>query len=158
MKNRSRFYNGCYIVTFHLLGAYNDRDRKGGILLEDIGYIQVNAFTSIARIPLENVAVSVTTQDGTAVAMRLTDRNGMIRPIEIPVPAKSAGLTPTSDVTPYTSVNLYAKLSGYEQAEYEAVQVFPGTVTTQNMEFIPQPELPASWSKIGVFVTPAQNH
>ena len=130
---------------------------KGGILLDEVGYIQVNAFTSIARIPLENVAISVTAQDGTALAMRLTDRNGLIRPIEIPVPAKSAGLTPNTGVIPFTSVNLYARLEGYEQVENEGLQVFPGTVTNQDLEMIPHSELPASWSKIGVFETPAQN-
>ena len=130
---------------------------KGGILLDEVGYIQVNAFTSIARIPLENVAISVTAQDGTALAMRLTDRNGLIRPIEIPVPARSAGLTPDSGVLPFTSVNLYARLEGYEQVENEGLQVFPGTVTNQDLEMIPHSELPASWSKIGVFETPAQN-
>ena len=130
---------------------------KGGILLDEVGYIQVNAFTSIARIPLENVAISVTAQDGTALAMRLTDRNGLIRPIEIPVPAKSAGLTPNTGVIPFTSVNLYARLEGYEQVENEGLQVFPGTVTNQDLEMITHAELPASWSKICVFETPAQN-
>ena len=38
------------------------------------GYIQVRAYTSTARFPLENVAIAVTATDGTALAMRLTDR------------------------------------------------------------------------------------
>lgn len=130
---------------------------KGGILLDEVGYIQVNAFTSIARIPLENVAIAVTAQDGTVLAMRLTDRNGLIRPIEIPVPAKSAGLAPDSGEIPFTSVNLYARIEGYEQVENKGVQVFPDTVTNQDLEMIPHAELPASWSRIGVFETPAQN-
>lgn len=44
------------------------------------GYIQVRAYTSTARFPLENVAIAVTATDGTALAMRLTDRNGLIAP------------------------------------------------------------------------------
>lgn len=130
---------------------------KGGILLSEVGYIRVNAYTSYARIPLENVAVTVTATDGTALAMRLTDRNGLIRPIEIPVPDKSAGLEPDTGVTPYTAVNLYARLEGYEQVENENLQVFPDTVTNQDLEMIPHSELPESWSKIGVFNTPPQN-
>ncbi len=133
------------------------RIRKGGIPLSAVGYIRVNAYTSIARIPLENVAITVTATDGTAIAMRLTDRNGLIRPIEIPVPDKSAGLEPDSGVIPYTAVNLYARLEGYEQTENENLQVFPGTVTNQDLEMIPLSELPSSWSKIGIFVTPPQN-
>ena len=130
---------------------------KGGIHLSEVGYIRVNAYTSIARIPLENVAVTVTATDGTALAMRLTDRNGLIRPIEIPVPDKSAGLEPDTGVTPYTAVNLYARLEGYEQVENENLQVFPDNVTNQDLEMIPHSELPESWSKIGVFDTPPQN-
>lgn len=130
---------------------------KGGILLSEVGYIRVNAYTSYARIPLANVAVTVTATDGTALAMRLTDRNGLIRPIEIPVPDKSAGLEPDTGVTPYTAVNLYARLEGYEQVENENLQVFPDTVTNQDLEMIPHSELPESWSKIGVFDTPPQN-
>ena len=89
--------------------------------------------------------------------MRLTDRNGLIRTIEIPVPDISAGLDPDTGVIPYTAVNLYAKLEGYEQIENENLQVFPDTVTNQNLEMIPLSELPANWSQIGVFITPPQN-
>lgn len=56
------------------------------IVLPDTGYIQVYAYTSNARIPLKDVAVTVTATDGTAIAMRLTDRSGKIEPIAIPVP------------------------------------------------------------------------
>lgn len=130
---------------------------KGGIPLSSVGYIRVNAYTSFARIPLENVAVTVTATDGTALAMRLTDRNGLIRTIEIPVPDKSAGLEPDTGVIPFTAVNLYARLEGYEQIENVNLQVFPDTVTNQNLEMIPLSELPANWSQIGVFYTPPQN-
>ncbi len=130
---------------------------KGGISLRAIGYIRVNAYTGNARIPLENVAVAVTAADGTAIAMRLTDRNGLIQPIEIPVPDESAGLTPDSGTIPYTSVNLYAGLAGYEQVENSAVQVFPDTVTSQNLELIPNAELPDSFAKIEQFRTLPQN-
>ena len=50
------------------------------------GYIQVNAYESFARLPLKDVAVTITSEDGTAIALRLTDRSGKITPVEIPVP------------------------------------------------------------------------
>lgn len=131
--------------------------RKGVIELSAIGYIRVHAFTSAARIPLGDVAVTVTATDGTALATRLTDRNGLIRPIELPVPDISAGQQPDTGIIPYTSVNLYARLEGYEQVENVNLQVFPNTVTDQDLEMIPLSELPDSWSRIGVFQTPAQN-
>ena len=44
--------------------------------MPSIGYIQVRAYTSNAQYPLKDVAITVTSQDGTAIAMRLTDRSG----------------------------------------------------------------------------------
>ena len=121
------------------------------------GYITVHAYTSYASLPLKDVAVSVTAPDGTAIAMRLTDRNGLIRPIEVPVPAKSASLTPNSGETPFTTVNLFARLRGYEQIEIMNLQVFADTTTNQNLEMIPLSELPGAWNQTEIFDTPRQN-
>ena len=79
----------------------------------------------------------MTAVDGTAIALRLTDRNGQITPVEIPVPPLSAGQTPETGIIPFTSVNLYARLEGYEQRENENLQVFPETVTQLELQMIP---------------------
>lgn len=121
------------------------------------GYIQVRAYTSTAQLPLQNVAITVTATDGTAIAMRLTDRNGLISPIEIPVPDRSESLSPDPGEIPFTSVNLYARLRGYEQVESENMQVFAETTTLQNLEMIPLAELPQGWDQTVVFDTPPQN-
>jgi len=121
------------------------------------GYITVRAYTSTAQFPLQNVAIAVTATDGTAIAMRLTDRNGLIRPIEIPVPDKSESLSPDPGEQPFAVVNLYARLKGYEQVESENLQVFADTTTNQNLEMIPLAELPAQWDQSVIFDTPPQN-
>ncbi len=121
------------------------------------GTIQVRAYTSTAQFPLRDVAITVTATDGTAIAMRLTNRSGQIIPIEVPVPDRSESLTPDPPERPYTTVNLYARLSGYEQIEAENLQVFPGTTTFQNLEMIPLSELPGGWDQTIVFDTPPQN-
>lgn len=121
------------------------------------GYIQVHAYSSYAQLPLENVAIAVTSTDGTAIAMRLTDRSGQIAPIEIPVPDLAASQSPEPGEKPFTSVNLYAHLKGYEQIESENLQVFADTTTLQNLEMIPLAELPQSWSQNVIFNTPPQN-
>ena len=121
------------------------------------GYIQVRAYTSYAQFPLKDVAITVTATDGTAIAMRLTDRNGRIIPIEVPVPDRSASLTPQSEEVPFTAVNLYARLKGYEQIEIENLQVFADTTTDQNLEMIPLSELPGAWNQTEIFDTPRQN-
>lgn len=125
--------------------------------MPDKGYIDVLAYVSTAQIPLENVAISVTSTDGTAIAMRLTNRNGAIQPIEIPVPDLQNSQTPNSGIVPFTPVNLYARLEGYEQVENENLQVFANTVTRLNLEMIPLSELPSSWDKAVVYNTPPQN-
>lgn len=121
------------------------------------GYITVSAYTSYARIPLKDVAVSITALDGTALAMRLTDRNGQIDPVEIPVPARSTSLSPGLSETPFTAVNLYARLKGYEQIEIENLQVFADTTTNQNLEMIPLSEFPGKWNQAEIFETSRQN-
>lgn len=121
------------------------------------GYIQVRAYTSTARFPLENVAITVTASDGTAIAMRLTDRNGLIVPIEVPVPDKTESQEPEPGEKPFTSVNLYARLKGYEQVESENLQVFADTTTIQDLELIPLSEFPGQWDQSVIFDTPPQN-
>ena len=121
------------------------------------GYIQARAFTSLAQLPLQDVAVSITATDGTAIALRLTDRNGRISPIAIPVPDRADSLTPNPPEIPFTTVNVYARLKGFEQVEYEDVQIFADTITDQNLEMVPLSELPGSWDQTAVFFTPPQN-
>ena len=121
------------------------------------GYITAHAYTSYALLPLQNAAITVTAADGTAIAMRITDRNGLIVPIQVPVPDKSASQSPDTGEIPYTTVNLYARLKGYEQIEIENLQVFADTTTNQNLEMIPLAELPDRWDQIEVFDTPPQN-
>lgn len=137
--------------------AYHNQKLKGVIHLNATGYITVNAYTSYALLPLKDVAVSVTAPDGTAIAMRLTDRNGRIVPIEVPVPERSASLSPGNPEAPFTAVNLYARLRGYEQIEIENLQVFADTTTNQNLELIPLSELPGKWDQTEIFDTPRQN-
>ena len=121
------------------------------------GYIQVHAYSSYAQIPLQGVAVTVTADDGTAIAMRLTDRSGRIPPIFLPVPDLAASQTPNTGDIPFATVNIHARLRGYEQIAAERVQVFADTTTNQNLEMIPLAELPGSWNQTEDFDTPPQN-
>ena len=132
--------------------------KQGGIALSAIGYIQVHAYASDARIPLQGAAVTIATPDGVTIAMRLTNRSGTLdAPVEIVVPDVSAGLSPNTGVIPFTKVNLSARLEDYETIEIENLQVFPGTLTVQDLVMIPLSELPNSWNQAEIFNTPPQN-
>ncbi len=125
--------------------------------MPSIGYIQVRAYTSYARLPLKDVAVTVTSPDGTAIAMRLTDRNGKILPIEVPVPDKNESQQPEPGEKPFTNVNLYARLAGFEQVDAEDLQVFADTITVQDLEMVPLSELPNQFDQSVRYRTPPQN-
>lgn len=121
------------------------------------GYIQVHAYTSFAQLPLEDVSIAITATDGTAIALRLTDRSGKITPVEIPTPPISDSQSPGNAEQPFTLIHLIARLQGYEQIENRRVQIFPGTITQQDLELIPLAELPESWDEFQEFDTPPQN-
>ncbi len=122
------------------------------------GYIQVHAYTSYARFPLEDVAVTITDVDGAAIAMRLTNRSGILDvPVEITVPDTSASQSPNTGIIPFGTVDLYARLENFEEIHIERLQVFPGVITNQNLEMIPLSELPEKWNQAEVFYTTAQN-
>ena len=125
--------------------------------MSSTGYIQVRAYTSDAQYPLQDVAIAVTAADGTAIAMRLTDRNGRISPIAVPVPDRNESLSPDPEERPYAVVNLYAHKRGYERIESENLQLFADTTTLQNLAMIPLSELPDSWNQYELFDTPPQN-
>ena len=100
----------------------------------------------------------MTRPDGSAIAMRLTNRSGTLdSPIGVSVPDRSASQSPNTGVTPYTDVNLYARLENFETIEIENLQVFPGTLTVQDLAMIPLSELPESYNQREIFNIPPQN-
>ena len=121
------------------------------------GYIQVRAYASDAQYPLRNVAITVTSQDGTAIAMRLTDRSGKIEPVEIDVPPLSDSQSPDPAERPFAVVNLFARKEDFEQINIYSLQVFSGVTTEQNLEFVPFAEFPEAWDETQSFDTPPQN-
>ena len=127
------------------------------IILPATGYLQVHAYASYAQIPLQDVTVTITATDGTAIAMRLTDRSGRIVPVSIVVPDRSESLSPDPAERPYAVVNLIARLKDYEQIFVDDVQIFADVTTEQDLPMIPLSELPESRNKSETFQTSTQN-
>ena len=120
------------------------------------GYIQVKAYTSRAKLPLEDAAVSVVDENGRLLGLRTTNSSGMTTPIRLEVPDLSQSQTPGNG-RPFVTVNIYARAEDYEQVLVRGVQVFADTVTTQEVQFIPLSELPGSRNRVEIFDTPPQN-
>lgn len=121
------------------------------------GYIRVHTYASRAQLPLKDVAITITDPQGKTIAYRTTGRSGLIDPVAIEVPDKSASTDPNTGIVPFTRVNIYASIPGYRQIDAEDVQIFPGVVTYQDLEMIPLSELPGKWNDAEIFRTPAQN-
>lgn len=122
-----------------------------------LGYIQARAYTSRARIPLKDVSVAITDNQGKLLGLRLTDESGITRSLAVSVPDLADSQQPESQAKPFTTVSLYARLQGYEQIEIHGLQVFADTVTLQDLAMIPLSELPGNFEKAEVFDTPPQN-
>ena len=121
-----------------------------------VGYIRATAFASRAKLPLEDVAVSVVDDEGRLLGLRTTNSSGQTTPIRLTVPDRSESQSPGQN-KPFVTVNLYARAEDYEQVLVRGVQVFPDTVTTQELQFVPLSELPASRNRVEVFDTPPQD-
>ena len=118
----------------------------------------MRAYTSDALLPIKDAAVTVTDTSGAAIAMRLTNRNGLLdMPIEITVPDRAASESPNTGIIPFASVDLYARYDGYEEIHAEKIQIFPGILTVQDLKMIPLSEFPENWNSAELFETPAQN-
>lgn len=130
---------------------------KGGITLASTGYINVNAYTSIGRIPLSDALIILTDTQGQSVAFRLTDRSGKITPIALQVPDDAASLTPEADGSSFASFHLLAFLEGYGTISVENLQVFAGQTTLQPLDFIPLSEYPGQWDGDTNVLTPPQD-
>lgn len=125
--------------------------------MSEQGYITARAYMSNAQIPLENVAVTILSQDGTAIAMRLTGRSGLTEPVAIPTPDRIDSEAPEMKVRPFTDLTVHAWKSGFEQVTARNVQVFSGVTTVQNLEMVPLSELPDRWDENVLYDTPPQN-
>ena len=120
------------------------------------GYIQAKAYTSRSQLPVEDAAVSVVDENGRLLGLRTTNSSGLTTPIRLEVPDAAESQTP-GNARPFVTVNLYARAENYEQVLVRGVQVFPGIVTTQELQFVPLSELPGSWNRLEIFDTPPQN-
>ena len=128
------------------------------VLLSATGYLQINAYSSNARIPLQDASITVTGSDDQVIAFRLTNRSGQFdSPIAIEVPDRAESQAPNPPERPYGTVNVYARAEGYEMILVEDVQIFADTMTDQNLIFIPLAEFPESYNEEEIFITTPQS-
>lgn len=109
------------------------------------GTLLVRVYTARAQIPVVDatVAISQHSDQGaeTLIALELTNQSGLIPSIAIPTPALALSLHP-DPALPYATCCVRVEHPGYQMLTIEAVQIFPGIETLQEVELIPLPQSP----------------
>ena len=123
------------------------------------GYLVAKAVTSNARIPVEDVTITVTQRlpDGRyeLLAVWITDESGKTPSIAIPTPDLSISQAP-SQKRPFSLVYLMAEPALYERIAVRDVQIFSGIVSIQELQLIPLDEFPELQDQTEFFEIPPQ--
>lgn len=111
-------------------------------------------------IPVEDATVTVTQKSPQGIeellAVWLTNESGVTKTITIQTPDLAASQAPSQE-RPFSVVNITAEHPLYERIIVDDVQIFPDTVSTQLLQFIPLNEFPDAWDQTEVFDVPPQN-
>lgn len=124
-----------------------------------IGYLTVRISTSDAELPIQDATVTVT-QDAPGgvklLAVRITDRSGVVPNIAIATPVLDESLSPGGPL-PYTVVDVTVDRPGYDRALIENVQLFPGIQSQQDITLVPQSSTPEVFNMTDVVNITAQD-
>lgn len=119
------------------------------------GYFVVHATAANAGIPIPD-AIVVVIQNGKLLAVRMTDRSGKTAPITVDTPEVDESLSPEGG-TPYALIDVTIDHPNYMRISARNVQVFPGQLTEQDFNLIPNSLLPDSWDETENLNTPPQD-
>ena len=128
--------------------------------MSQIGTLMLRVYTSRAQLPVPGATVAVTRKAAGGrhdlLAVRITDENGRIAPVEVDTPDQAASASPGTP-SPFSVCDVWVEAQGYELLFLENVQLFPGTETLQEAELTPLPEhAPLSARVESVNVTPQE--
>ena len=111
--------------------------------MDSTGTLIARVYASRAQIPIPGATVAVTRKGENGrhilMAVRVSDESGNTAPITIQTPSAGQSTAP-GGTEPFVLCDLWAEAPGFELLHAEGIQIFPGTVTVQNLELIPLPE------------------
>lgn len=109
---------------------------------EEVGYISVGVFTASGALPVEDAVVIVYTTDvygdEVVLAHLVTDANGQVPIIEVPVVYDSANILESSNYF-FSTYNLRVMAINYYTVNILDIRVFPNTTTNYTIDMIPVP-------------------
>ena len=131
---------------------------EGGISLASTGTIEFRVFTSNANLPVEDAVVIVRKQEapGELLGILVTDESGRTRPLAIDAPDAALGQTPEGDVKPWLGLQVLIEHPGYEEVSLNGVQLFPGILTVQNVQLLPNQYMDAEEDDLQEYDTTPQ--
>lgn len=111
--------------------------------MADYGLVQTRVTTSRAFYPLADVSVVLSTKTDLGqkelLASQRTNRNGLTEPVPVSTPSISQSQEP-GKLRPYSFVEISVEAPGFDPAIIRNVQVFPGTITLQDIWLVPRDE------------------
>ena len=122
------------------------------------GTIEFRVFTSNANLPVEGAVVIVRKQDppGELLGILITDESGLTRPLMIAAPDVSLGQTPEETGQPWLNLQILVEHPDYEEVSLRGVQLFPGILTVQNVQLLPDQYLDPEEDDLQEFNTTPQ--
>lgn len=123
------------------------------------GSIAARVFTSEARIPIVGAAITFTRPgaDGeTLLAVRLTNFDGLTEPVDISAPDAAESQSYSPGAVPFAQVDVAVEAEFYDRVLVRGAQIFSDTQSMQNLQLIPTPTLPASYTQTQTFPISAQ--
>ena len=123
------------------------------------GFLTVRISTSDAELPIQDATVTVTQDTPGGVnllAVRISDRSGVVPNIAIATPALNESLSPGGPI-PYAVVDVTVDHPGYDRALIENVQLFSGIQSQQDISLVPQGETPEAFNMTDVVNITAQD-
>ncbi len=124
------------------------------------GFVQVHVYTSRANTPLTDAVISISRKrpDGgkELLSTQLTNTSGNTKTIAVTAPDFADSQSPGNG-TPFAVVDIAADLPLFERVVIEDVQIFPDTLTIQDIQLQPRDALPSTWGNTIDFRVQPQN-
>ena len=123
------------------------------------GAITVRVYAGNEALPISDAGVHITQRSGDTeilLAYRTTDKNGKTVPVTVETPEASASESPGTQEA-FTTVNIRIRHPLYHRVYIHNVQVFPDTITRQEVQMIPSSERLADGQMTEqIYITPQQ--
>lgn len=109
-----------------------------------IGYLTIQARTAHEAVPLSNVQITVTDDQGGTVYKLTTDESGETQSVPLETLDKGFSQNPSFSGTPFISYNVLAQLSGFNSLYISDIPIYENDTAILPLALVPMQELQRS--------------